>query len=101
MVPVKLNVVTLDLNICKTNHNFMQQHLLAKKGPHVLHTSPFMNLYSRATVNIQHKIREAFLNSFKGPIKDKRWKEALHTPLPDWSRRTAVTCSNVASFDMM
>ena len=62
---------------------------LAKKGIHIIQTSPSIISYNRAAANTRFRVREAFRNNLELQMKDKPWKVFLEAPLPDWPRRVA------------
>lgn len=39
---------------------------------------------------LQFRVREAFQVNLKQQIKDKHWKDVLHSALPKWPRRETV-----------
>ena len=70
---------------------------LAKKGTHIIQTSPSIISYNRAAANIRFGVREAFRNNLELQMKDKPWKVFLEAPLPDWPRRVPVASFRTAT----
>ncbi|KAJ4426857.1 hypothetical protein ANN_26656 [Periplaneta americana] len=63
---------------------------LAKKGTTIPLSYPNMLPFHRASTNTRSRVRQCFHKSLEEQIKDKHWKDALNSPLPEWSRREAV-----------
>ncbi|KAJ4452082.1 hypothetical protein ANN_03598 [Periplaneta americana] len=63
---------------------------LAKKGTTIPLSFSNMLPFHRASTNISSRVRQCFHKSLEDQIKDKHWKDALNSTLPEWPRREAV-----------
>ncbi|KAJ4438821.1 hypothetical protein ANN_14773 [Periplaneta americana] len=69
---------------------------LAKKGTTVPLSYSNKLPFHRASTNISSRVRQCFHKSLEDQIKDKHWKDALNSTLPEWSRREAVATFRAA-----
>ncbi|KAJ4448363.1 hypothetical protein ANN_10379 [Periplaneta americana] len=69
---------------------------LAKKGTTIPISYSNMLPFHRASTNIRSRVRRRFHKRLEDQIKDKHWKDALNSTLPEWLRREAVATFRTA-----